>query len=149
MANYFQDWEFLVNKNGWANEPNHYEWEHLYRIRDKVLNPLREDQGKPVRITSGFRNDKVNRAAGGSKTSQHRRGEAVDFKVVTEGYSACETARRIVELGLPFDQLIWYDKDVGGHIHISYTDHRDNRGQVLHCFYSEKKRKKDYEPWSF
>lgn len=95
-----------------------------------VLDPLRARLGRPVRITSGFRTEAVNRAIGGSPTSDHRFGRAVDIK--TDGHDARALARVILAMGLPFDQLIWYDADRGGHVHISHRPGR-NRGQVLHA----------------
>ena len=47
----------------------------------KVLEPVREHFGKPVRISSGFRSEAVNRALRGSRNSQHVLGEAADFEI--------------------------------------------------------------------
>jgi len=44
---------------------------------ESVLEPLRAHFGKPVIITSGYRSDKLNRAIGGARRSQHSAGEAV------------------------------------------------------------------------
>src|SRR5687767_1393711 len=43
------------------------------------LDRVRAYLGKPMLITSGYRNPELNRAVGGSPDSQHPRGEAVDF----------------------------------------------------------------------
>jgi hypothetical protein len=96
-----------------------------------VLDPLREHLGRPVRVTSGYRAPAVNRAVSGSPTSQHMLGEAADIKV--EGLSAEELARVLVGLGLPVDQVIWYAPGRGGHVHVSFTAKRANRGQALHA----------------
>ncbi|MDR3048695.1 MAG: hypothetical protein LBV16_02485 [Elusimicrobiota bacterium] len=45
----------------------------------KILEPIRVFYGKPMIITSGFRGEALNKAVGGSITSQHCRGEAADF----------------------------------------------------------------------
>lgn len=42
------------------------------------LEPLREVHGAPLTVNSGFRSASLNRAVGGSDTSQHLRAEAVD-----------------------------------------------------------------------
>ena len=96
-----------------------------------VLDPLRAGIGSPVRITSGFRAPEVNRAVNGSPTSQHMLGEAADIKV--DSYKAEALATAIVRLGLPFDQVIWYAPERGGHVHVSLTEKRPNRGQMLHA----------------
>jgi len=96
-----------------------------------VLDPLRQAVGRPVRITSGYRAPAVNRAVSGSPTSQHMLGQAADIKV--PGLSAEALATVIVRLGLPVDQVIWYAPERGGHVHVSFTDTRPNRGQALHA----------------
>jgi hypothetical protein len=64
-------------------------------IAETILEPVREHFGKPVVITSGFRDADRNAAAGGKKTSYHEyddrsengvefRVGAADFKVVGE-----------------------------------------------------------------
>ena len=47
----------------------------------KALNLLRLHFNQPVKITSGFRCKKHNKAISGSKNSQHMKGKAADFKV--------------------------------------------------------------------
>lgn len=82
-----------------------------------LLDPLRSELGRPVRITSGFRCQELNKIIGGSVTSQHMLGEAVDIKVAD--LDAEELATIIANSGLPFGQLIWYAAARGGHVHVS------------------------------
>ena len=51
---------------------------NVRRLVTTVLQPMRDVLGRPVRVTSGYRSARLNRAVGGSKTSQHRRAEAAD-----------------------------------------------------------------------
>lgn len=51
----------------------------LRRLVLEVLEPIRRDIAKPMKILSGYRSKDLNRAIGGSVTSQHVRGEAADF----------------------------------------------------------------------
>lgn len=103
----------------------------MQRLVAVVLDPLRAALGRPVRVTSGYRAPAVNRAVNGSPTSQHMLGEAADIKV--DGVSAEALATAIVQLGVPFDQVIWYAPERGGHVHVSFTDKRPNRGETLHA----------------
>lgn len=96
-----------------------------------VLDPLRAGLGRPVRVTSGYRAPAVNRAVSGSPTSQHMLGEAADIKV--PGVAAEDLAAAIVALGVPFDQVIWYAPERDGHVHVSFTAKRANRGEALHA----------------
>lgn len=68
-----------------------------------ILEPVRAHFGKPVTINSGYRSQAVNRAVKGSSTSQHVKGEAVDFEV--SGVSNMEVAAW-VRFNIQFDQLI-------------------------------------------
>ena len=113
----------------------------LERLVAQVLDPLRAHLGRPVRITSGYRSFAVNKALDGSPTSQHMLGEAVDIKA--DGLTAVELATVILRLGVPVDQVIWYDPERGGHVHVSYTTVRANRGETLHAPASG-----GYAPWT-
>ena len=111
-----------------SNHPTTAAQHALAALCAEVLDPLREHLGIPVRVTSGFRSAELNEALGGAVQSQHVRGEAVDIKA--RGYDAPALARVIVTMDLPFDQLIGYHPSRGGHIHVSYTTRRPNRGEV-------------------
>jgi len=104
----------------------------LVDLVEDVLDPLRRHLGRAIAVTSGYRSPTLNAhpAVGGSRTSQHVKGEAVDIRV--RGMDAASLAREVIASGVAFDQLIWYALERGGHVHISYRK-GDNRGQVLHA----------------
>lgn len=54
--------------------------DHIDRLTEtaEMLQVVRDRFG-PIQVNSGFRGPALNKAIGGSKTSQHRFGEAVDF----------------------------------------------------------------------
>ena len=66
-----------------------------------------------------------------SEGGQHTLGEAAD--IWAEGLTGEELAMVIHQVGLPFDQVIWYAPERGGHVHVSFTERRPNRAQVLHA----------------
>lgn len=107
--------EMSATATGLPNVPNRTERAALLALAEHVLQPLRDAIGKPVYISSAFRSAAVNRAVGGVAGSQHRKGQAADIHV--EGMSSMALARRIVALGLPFDQLI---EEFGQWVHVSY-----------------------------
>jgi hypothetical protein len=132
----FFAWTELVGSSaarrlGIDNTPPPEAQENLKRLVAVVLDPLRTSLGRPVRITSGYRAPAVNRAVSGSPTSQHMLGEAADIKV--DGMAAEALATAIVRLGVPVDQVIWYAPERGGHVHVSFTTKRQNRGETLHA----------------
>ena len=45
-----------------------------------LMERVRSIVGCPIRVTSGFRGEVLNKTVGGSKRSQHCRGEACDFQ---------------------------------------------------------------------
>ena len=53
----------------------------LRNLCERVLEPLREQVREPVIISSGYRCPALNKAVGGSDTSQHMKGEACDIYV--------------------------------------------------------------------
>lgn len=64
------------------NPPKHI-LENLRYVAQNILEPLREKWGGPVIINSGYRTEEHNRRVGGSPTSLHTRGLAVDIKCST------------------------------------------------------------------
>lgn len=110
-----------AQRKGIANTPNSGEIEAMRLLCEKVLEPVREHFGKPVVLSSGFRSAKLNSAIGGSKTSQHRKGEAADFEIPgLSNYDVAEWMWR----NLNYDQLILEFHTAGdpnsGWIHVSY-----------------------------
>lgn len=102
-------------RHGIANIPNEEQQKAIHWLCLKILEPIRVNKG-PVIVSSGFRNEEVNRLAGGKPTSQHCRGEAADINVV--GLTPLELATWIKSTELPFDQLIL---EFNHWVHISYS----------------------------
>lgn len=110
-----------AEKSGIDNTIKHeYIRNNIKELVFQVLQPLRDKIEKPIIINSGYRCLKLNELVGGVPTSQHVFGQAVDFKV--EGMTSYEIASAVMELYLPFDQMILYDDFV--HISVSIRDRR-------------------------
>lgn len=96
-------------------------------LANNIFEPVRKHRGTPIKVSSGYRSIELNKRIGGSKTSQHMKGEAVDLPLTNS------EAVWIMK-NLDFDQLIFEFPDKNGDaawIHVSYTTHRKNRKQVL------------------
>ena len=98
-----------------------------------VLQPLRDAWGAPLAINSGYRCPTVNKAVGGVPTSQHTKGEAADVcPFGRNGHGSASEIKRlakmVIDLGLPFDQVILYPSFV----HISHKLDGQQRGRVLY-----------------
>lgn len=103
--------------------------------------PIREHLGKPIRVNSGYRSPAVNKRIGGSLTSQHSLGEAIDLDLHDR-----DLFEWIID-NVTFDQLI-AEFPSGGKaswFHISFREGR-NRKQVLVAI--KKAGKTIYLPWS-
>ncbi len=61
--------------------------------------------GHPIRVLSGYRSPEVNKAVGGSKTSAHMTGHAVDFTCPGFGTPA-QVAAHLAKHLTGYDQLI-------------------------------------------
>ena len=64
---------------GLKNIPNATEKGELTKLVNDILQKVRDKCGFPIKVNSGFRSEKVNKAVGGSSTSQHRKGQAADI----------------------------------------------------------------------
>ncbi|EMJ96735.1 D-Ala-D-Ala carboxypeptidase family metallohydrolase [Leptospira alstonii] len=104
LSNNFTLKQLTVTETGLANVPDERSIESLKRLCETILEPLYENVKLTISISSGFRSPVVNRKVKGSVTSQHMRGEAVDFGI--KGMSKTEICKKILELDLPFHQLI-------------------------------------------
>lgn len=99
---------------------------NLKALCHNVLEPLRLRYGKPIRISSGYRCPKLNKAVGGVASSQHVVGQAADLNVGSREENA-RLFELIQDMKLPFDQLI--DEYGMAWVHVSYSPRR--RRQVI------------------
>ena len=103
----------------------------LKALAKEVLQPIRDLHGGPVTVTSGYRQPALNKALGGSPTSQHPKGEAAD---ITVGSPADNKGlfEQIVRSDIPYDQLIC---EFGGEwLHVSHRLRGSQRRQVLEAY---------------
>ncbi len=113
-------------RNGINNNPDSVTFERMKLVANKCFEPLREWYGKPIRINSFYRSQLLNTKVGGSATSQHCKGEAID---ISAG-SKVENKKLFdwICANLDFDQVInEYDFQW---VHISYKS-KGNRKQIL------------------
>lgn len=85
----------------------------LTALANYILEPLRFLLKTPLKINSGYRCPALNKAVGGSKNSQHLKGEAADF--IPLGLDLRQSFEIIKSSPLHYGQLILEP----GWIHIS------------------------------
>lgn len=135
MSKYFSLSELtrstIAIKEGIPNDPTGEQIKDLYRLMD-YLDKVREAFRKAIIVTSGFRSPRLNEHIGGSKTSQHMKGQAADIRPhdIKELRLLFATIRKVGG----FDQLI-YEEPAGRTpwIHVSIPPaNRPPRGDVRH-----------------
>ena len=108
-------------RKGLNNNPGAPELANLRVLCENILEPLRDIVNKPIRVNSGYRSPQVNASVGGSKTSDHCKGMAVDIEVF--GMPNHELAE-IIRDNFKFTQLILEFYTLGipdsGWVHVSY-----------------------------
>lgn len=97
-------WSDMAARMGKQVVPTEQQINDLRRLCTELLQPIRDELGKPIVITSGLRPVWLNVMVGGSKTSEHIDGRAADFKVV--GMTPYEVTKHVSQMRLPFQQLI-------------------------------------------
>jgi len=119
-----------AERRGIDNTPVEGHLENAKALFENVVQPVRDNFGVTV-INSGYRSGDLNYAIGGSNTSQHCKGQAVDIECPgTPNYDVAKW----IEDNLDFDQLIleFYTPGIpdSGWIHVSYKT-EDNRNASL------------------
>lgn len=117
----------VASRRGLNNTPSSKVKENLERLAF-FLEQVRKLFNKPILISSGYRSREVNESVGGSKTSQHCEGCAVDFNV--KGMSPDAVVRAIVANDIPYDQVI-LEFDSWVHISIPTVKGSTPRKQAL------------------
>ena len=107
--------------------------ENIKALVEQVLDPIREQLGKPIMVNSGYRCPRHNLRVGGAVNSQHMKGEAADIRLAEMADNA-EIVSAIKENG-EWDQMIVYPVFV----HVSWKKAGGNRKEIL------KKTAKGYE----
>lgn len=116
-----------AKSKGIDNIPDWEQIDALKTLIGAILDPLREWYGKPIYVNSGYRSEALNKAVGGSKSSQHLLGQAVDIDTGSKAEN--KKLFDYIKDNLEFDQLI-DEKDLAW-LHVSYNKNH-NRKQVLY-----------------
>lgn len=126
--------EFLYSKTAAArrisNQPSLMAAANLTRVAYTGLEPARRHFGRSAKVTSGYRSPSLNRAIGGSMTSNHSIGCAVDFEI--PGVDNYEVALWLTKNLDTFDEIILeaYTGGNTGWIHCAVRP-ENNRGKIL------------------
>ena len=100
----------VATKKKIDNTPSWTVVEHLSELTKTILEPLRIAWGSPIKVTSGYRCDALNRAVDGVSTSAHRVGYAADLQ---PGNGKIEEFGKfvrdwLIKNRIKFDQCLWW-----------------------------------------
>ena len=135
-------YSITATRLGIDNTPEDDQLHFMEIIAEKVFEPLREWVGGPIKINSFYRCSELNKAIGGSTTSQHCKGQAMDIDD-TLGRAANAEMFHWIKDNLDFDQMIWEfgDDDNPAWVHISYVSPDKNRNRCLKAYKEKGKTK--------
>jgi hypothetical protein len=121
-----------AKRRGINNTPSGEHLENFKKLAENVFEPIREHFGVPIHISSGYRSKELNAAIGGSLTSQHCQGEAIDIDMDGTSITNAQIFNFIKD-NLNFDQMIWeFGSDSNPDwVHVSYESTGKQRKQIL------------------
>lgn len=111
-----------AKQGGIYNVPDDRQAACLALLAAEVLEPARQAYGKPIRVTSGYRSERLNKVVGGKPNSQHMRGQAADLQA-----DNLERLYDIIQAQGNYDQLLLESNGKSKWIHVSYNPD-GNRG---------------------
>ena len=123
-----------AKKKGIDNTPTLADIYHMEELCKNLLQPIRDAWGKPIKVTSGFRSWKLNRALGGSPTSVHPRGWAADLKPASGSYEEFEKFVINFLLEHPeigFDQAIREQSGKSKWLHVGYKNNLGRQRRMV------------------
>jgi hypothetical protein len=123
-----------AKRKGVSNMPTEAHLANFKLLAEKVFEPIRNHFGSPINISSGYRSEALNKAVGGSRSSQHCSGEAIDIDM--DGSANGVTNKMVFDYikdNLEFDQLIWEfgTSSNPAWVHVSYESTGKQRKQML------------------
>jgi zinc D-Ala-D-Ala carboxypeptidase len=116
-----------ATRKGIVNTPGNKELANMQLVATKVFDVVREHFDTPLRVSSFYRSLLLNNSVGGSKTSQHVKGQAIDIQGT--GKVTNKMIFDYIKDNLDFDQLI--NEYNYSWVHVSYVSGGKNRKQIL------------------
>ena len=121
-----------ATRKGITNAPSELQIENMKRIAEEIFEPVREHFNEPIYINSFFRSVTLNHAIGGSGTSEHCFGAAMDIRFGYNSERCNSELFNYIKENFQFSQLIWeFGNDTAPKwVHVSLLK-ENNRNQIL------------------
>ena len=120
----------MAKRRGLSNMPTPEHIENFKILAENIFEPIRKHFGVPIFVSSGYRSKELNTAIGGSLTSQHLLGQALDLDM--DGTKNGVTNKMVfdyIKANLNFDQLI--NEFNYSWVHVSFNTKGKQRKQIL------------------
>lgn len=120
----------MAKRRGISNMPTPEHIENFKILAENIFEPIRKHFGVPIFVSSGYRSKELNTAIGGSLTSQHLLGQALDLDM--DGTKNGVTNKMVfdyIKANLNFDQLI--NEFNYSWVHVSFNTKGKQRKQIL------------------
>jgi zinc D-Ala-D-Ala carboxypeptidase len=120
-------------KHNINNDPDNETLSNMQYVAENIFEPVRGRFCVPIAVTSFYRSAKLNKEVGGSSTSQHVKGEAMDLDADVFGIITNRDIFNYIKDNLEFDQLIWEygDDKEPDWVHVSLKQCGYNRKEIL------------------
>lgn len=124
-----------ADENHIDNTPSEEIKEHLEELME-FLDGLRKEWGSPIRVTSGYRCPQLNKKVGGSATSAHMIGYAVDMQPIKRPFKDFVEFVKNYLIDKDFDQLLLEYSSKGSRwIHLGlYNQKGEQRKQIKNLY---------------
>ena len=128
-----------AKRKGISNMPTEAHIANFKLLAENIFEPIRQHFRCPIIISSGYRSKELNAAIGGSATSEHCSGEAIDIDM--DGTAHGVTNKMVFDYikdNLNFNQLIYEfgDDNNPDWVHVSYESTGKQRKQILRAIRS-------------
>ena len=136
-------------RRGIDNTPTDLHIINLKYLAKKVFQPIREHFGAAIYVSSGYRSKALNEAIGGSKSSFHSHGMALDLDM--DGRSNKITNADIfnyIKDNLPYSELIWEfgTEENPNWVHVAIAKGREDE-KITKIAYKYNYSKTQYKAW--
>jgi hypothetical protein len=124
-----------AKRRGISNYPTPAHIENLKYVAEKIFQPVRDHFKVPIRISSGYRSRELNAIIGGSQTSFHSLGAAIDIDQ-TLGKVTNKQIFDFIRESLDFTELIWEfgDKTNPDWVHVAIVKGREKEKETLEAY---------------
>jgi hypothetical protein len=124
-----------AKRRGVSNMPTPAHIENLKYLAENIFQPVRDHFKVPIRISSGYRSRELNAIIGGSQTSFHSLGAAIDIDQ-TLGKVTNKQIFDFIRESLDFTELIWEfgDKTNPDWVHVGIVKGREKEKETLEAY---------------